>query len=144
MSDIVTVWNVAQGRGDWQISTPDLRAGGELASAVLISLFSDRRAEPDDDLTDFSDDRRGWWAESDFGSRLWLLERAKETQNTLQRAKTYCAEALQWLIDDGVAKAIETDARWVRRFMLGIIITVRKNDGSLEPMRFEWAWKGLT
>ena len=56
-----------------------LRAERGLRSAVLISLFTDRRAEPGD--VPEGEDPRGWWAdvlgeEGDrIGSRLWLIDR---------------------------------------------------------------------
>lgn len=43
----------------------------------------------------------------DFGSRLHLLKRAKNTEKTAALAEEYCKEALQWLIDTGRAKKIE-------------------------------------
>jgi phage gp46-like protein len=101
----------------------DLERDGEnilssdlLNTAVLISLFTHRKALPDDPLPDEqSRDREGWWADSYaenediIGSRLWLLRRSKATQNTLNQAKIYAEEALQWLIDDGVAKSVTVE-----------------------------------
>lgn len=82
---------------------------GGLETAVAISLFTDRRA----------DDRRGWWgdsypdAENDLiGSRLWTLERAGQTVETLRRAQVYAQEALQWMLTDGVAKRVSVTASW--------------------------------
>lgn len=43
----------------------------------------------------------------EFGSRLHLLKRAKNTEKTAALAEEYCKEALQWLIDTGRAKKIE-------------------------------------
>ena len=63
--------------------------GDDLITALTVSLFTDRRAADDDELLDGSDDRRGWWgdnAAAPLGSRLWMLERSKRTQQTLQLA----------------------------------------------------------
>ncbi len=110
---------------DLSLSGYDLATEGGLRTAVIISLFTDRRAEADDEIPDGSDDRRGWWAGS-IGSRLWLLARAKETPDTLARARAYAIEALQWLIDDGIATAVDVTAEWVRRgvFAVGVVITI--------------------
>ncbi len=43
----------------------------------------------------------------EFGSRLHLLKRTKNTEKTVALAEEYCKEALQWLIDAGRAKKIE-------------------------------------
>ncbi len=107
-----------------------------LNTAVLISLLTDRRAEPDDRLpTDdgrtsiIGADRRGWAGDAldtDYriGSRLWLLVREKQTEETRRRAESYCREALQWMIDDGIASAIAIDAQWagLGRLDAGIVI----------------------
>jgi phage gp46-like protein len=46
-----------------------------------------------------------------FGSRLHLLKRAKNTDQTAQRAAGYAKEALQWMIDEGRAKSVEVFTR---------------------------------
>lgn len=52
--------------------------------------------------------RRGsFFQNPDFGARLHLLQRAKNTANTELLAKEYCKEALQWLFDTGKAEKIE-------------------------------------
>lgn len=144
MSDIATVWSgPLNGSGDWQLDGADLLAGDDLQTAVLISLFTDRVAQPDDVIPDGTTDPRGWWAddpEHPVGSRLWLLDRAKQTTETLASAQDYIVEALQWLIDDGVAAAVDVVVQWVRPRLLGAQIIVRRVDGTTRPFNFSWAW----
>lgn len=102
----------------------DLATEGGLHTTVIVSLFTDRRAESDDENPDGSGDRRGWWANPTLGSRLWLLARAKEMPDTLARARTYAIEALQWLIDDGVATAVDVTAEWAGRGVLGLRVVI--------------------
>lgn len=99
-----------------------------LKSAVIVSLFTDRRAETDDAIPDGTTDRRGFWAEPAIGSRLWLLAREKEAADVLLRAEEYAREALAWLIEDGLATAIEISAEWVRRGVLGLTVAIRIAD----------------
>lgn len=108
----------------------DLATEGGLHTAVIVSLFTDRRAESDDEIPDGSGDRRGWWADPALGSRLWLLARAKETPDTLARARAYAIEALQWLIDDGVATAVDVTAEWAQRFVVGLRVVITLADDS--------------
>lgn len=105
----------------------DLATEDGLRTAVIISLFTDRRAEADDEIPDGSDDRRGWWA-GPIGSRLWLLARTKETPDTLARARAYAIEALQWLIDDGVATTVDVTAEWARRGVLALHVAITLAD----------------
>ncbi len=52
--------------------------------------------------------RRGsFFQNPEFGSRLHLLHRAKNTEKTAALAVEYCKEALQWLLDVGRATKIE-------------------------------------
>ena len=105
-------------RFDWAIKDQDLAGDDGLETAIILSLFTDRRALEDDPLPDGSDDRRGWWADAyvgqdHIGSRLWLLEREKDTREVVNRARDYAEEALQWLVEDGIALGIEVMAGWV-------------------------------
>lgn len=88
-----------------------------LDAAVLISLFTHRRAASTDDLPDGpGSDRQGWWGDTysrndghQIGSRLWLLNRATLSDDTVNQAKSYIEEALQWMINDGLAETITVD-----------------------------------
>ena len=99
-----------------------------LGTAALISLFTDRRASADEVAAPA--ERRGWVGdalaevESDrIGSRLWLLKREKQTEETRQRAEEYAREALAWVVDDGLVTDIEVEAAWVAAGMLGLRVT---------------------
>lgn len=102
-----------------------------LIRAVVISLFTWRRAATDDPVDD--DERFGWWGDSyptiaddRIGSRLWLLRRVKLTADTQRDAEFYAREALQWLLDDG--QVLEVDVITERadsyRLNLQVILTV--------------------
>lgn len=52
-------------------------------------------------------DRGSWFFNPEFGSRLYLLKRAKNTEQTAALAREYCKEALQWLLDTGKATAVQ-------------------------------------
>lgn len=59
MSDIATTWDASRLTGDWVLAGGDLVAGDDLETSVILSLFTDRLATPDDPLPDPSDgDRR--------------------------------------------------------------------------------------
>lgn len=127
---------------DLALQGGDLATDSGLRSAVLVSLFTDRRAEADDPLPGApgDTDRRGWWADAwpavdgdRIGSRLWLLARQKQTVDVLLRAQSYSEEALAWLIDDGVARSVQVEAQWVRPGMLGLRVVITLADG----VRFE-------
>ncbi|MGY2158625.1 phage GP46 family protein [Pseudomonas tolaasii] len=144
MSDITTTWIVENGTGDWSIAGGALASGNDLASAVLISLFTDRIADDADIPPDGGDDRRGWWGDADedvpIGSRLWLLDRSRLTQAVANTAKIYMEEALQWLIDDQVALSVKVVTSIAGGNRLNTIVTVTRRDGTLVPLNYNWVW----
>lgn len=148
MSDISVIWDVDNSRGDWQFIAPALVTGNDLQSAVLVSLFTDRQANQDDLIPDGTGDPRGWWGDigegKPIGSRLWLLDRSKQTQEVLNNARDYIVEALQWLVDDGVVASIDVQTEWTRDTFLGAQIILYQPTGPQIPLTYAWAWNQLS
>ncbi|MGA5655269.1 phage GP46 family protein [Rahnella contaminans] len=139
MTDIALIWK--DGHGDIVQDGTDLLTDDSIETAVIISLFTDRRAEPGDALPDGSDNRRGWWGDTYsqtlIGSRLWLLSREKQLSSVLLRAEQYAAEALQWLLDDELAAAVSITATNPADGVLNLRIDITLADGStLPPFNF--------
>lgn len=126
--------------------TPNMHPDEELVRAVIISLFTWRRALPDDELPGI--DRFGWWgdtfpnvASDRIGSRLWLLVRAKLTDETVLRARDYAIEALQWMIEDGVAARVDVEAERQGINMLAIKCVIYRKDAEPLDLRFADVWR---
>lgn len=133
-------------RADVTLDGPDLKGGDDLISAVVISVFSDRRAASDDRTE--GPYRGGWWGDSfpdvegdRIGSRLWLLAREKQTDETLTRAREYVLESLDWMLADGAARAVEVETAWIREQVMGCGIEITKPDWTKTTFRFEIPWK---
>ena len=134
---IAVGWNSTELRGELQLTaTGGLAADPALTTCVLLSLFLDRRARADDALPDpTGGDRRGWVGDAfdttdRIGSRLWLLEREKQTEETRRRAEEYAAEALDWLVEDGLATAVRIAAEWLTTGVLGLRIEIDAATGA--------------
>lgn len=143
--DIGLYWNELA--GDLQLRDGDLWRDGGLETAIVISLFTDRRASPSDVLPDASPDRRGWWGDGvpeiegdEIGSHLWLLAREKELPVVVERAREYAQAALQWLIDDRVAERVEVTAEIVRPGFLGILAVIWRPQLGRTEYRFNYNW----
>src|SRR5476649_507157 len=147
MSDTAIIWIPALGIGDWSLVGAQLATGNDIQTAVYISIFTDRAANTDDVIPDGSGDPRGWWGDTGqdrpIGSRLWLLSRAKATTDTLNLAKDYITEALQWLIDDEVVDHFDITVEWTAASMLGMRIVSYAADGSAIPTEFLWNQNGV-
>lgn len=124
----------------------DLVTDDGLRTAVIISLFTDRRVDteevPEGDLS-----RRGWWGDlfsgnvgDQLGSRLWLLEREKRVQETLNRAEDYAKESLDWLVDDGVADSVDVDANYDENGALVLSISISRPKPK-DVFKFQTKWQ---
>ncbi|WP_448660291.1 phage GP46 family protein [Sphingomonas sp. CJ99] len=151
MTDIALVFRADDWTADLMLADGQLAADDGLRTAILLSMFTDARARPDDALADGADPR-GWWGdgfasvENDaIGSRLWLvLERGKALASTALRARDIVREALAWLIDDRVASAVDVQtmiqpiSATRRSAALAIAVTITRPDGRTE--RFDYVW----
>jgi len=135
---------------DCGLDGADLATDSGLETAVVISLFTDRRAEDTDQIPDGTADRRGWWGDSfaddggdRIGSRLWLLGREKQLPSVAKRAETYAKEALQWLIDDGISSRVTVVAEFVRTGVLGLSVEILRPVGTPLTFRFSNLWEAM-
>ncbi len=153
--DIKIIWNDDLSEGDIKFTGGDLVRELGLQTSVLMSLYTDRRAENDNELPDpLSNDRRGWWGDQiniDFeddkiGSRLWLLERSKTTEQTLADAKFFIEECLQWMINDEVVQTIDVEVERQNRqdgtATLAGKISIQQTDGIEKAYKFDDLWQG--
>ena len=147
--DIGLVWDSANFRGDWFTAAGGLGTDAGVRSAVMVSLFTWRRAEPGYvPPAGRSSGVHGWWADTyqknQIGSRLWQLRYAVKTDQTtlLRRAEDFCFEALQWMIDDGVAAGIAVACSWLGSNAIGINVVVAMPGEQRLGFNFAWAWAG--
>lgn len=128
------------------IESTDLSQEESLTRAVIISLFTWRRANADD-VTEGQ--KMGYWGDvaeppalnDKIGSRLWLLSREKLTQNTLNRAREYAQEALQWMIADGIASRLVVLSERYGIDGIALLCTIYRTDGTQATLRFDNVWE---
>ncbi|MGD9664378.1 MAG: phage GP46 family protein [Novosphingobium sp.] len=147
MGDIALIWS-EENLGDIATVGADLQNDEGLQTAVLISLFTDRRASTNEELPAGETNRRGWWGDveppasgDEIGSRLWLLYREKQLQSVVARAEEYAREALQWLIDDKVAQRVEVIVEGEKYQELDIQVSIYRPSGDAVQFRYNYAWQ---
>jgi phage gp46-like protein len=149
--DIALFWNGTEHSADIAVAAGDLVMDSDLQTAVLISLFTDRRAEDDDILPDEFSSRRGWWGDAldvngvqrRIASRLWLLGREKQLTEVVARAKEYAEESLAWLVEDGVATAVTVDARVAAKGVLSLAVRITRPKAGAAKFAFDFAWSNI-
>jgi len=82
-------------------------------TAILMSIFCERRAEPSE--VPQSERRRGWIGNEstpgfEIGSKLWLYEQARAKRSVLLGIESAFEDGLQWMIDDKILKSLKIKA----------------------------------
>lgn len=111
-----------------------------LRDLVHVSLFTWRRADPDDELEE-GRDPQGWWADPEFGSKLWLLMGKPITNQTVSRARSYAEQALAWMVTAGICSAVEVVVtRSARPGFLTFDIALVRPRGEASTRRYSLLW----
>jgi len=106
-----------------------LKQDNSYDSMIISSLFSDGRA----DSSEISDPsrRRGWVGDSfttlnnyKFGSKLWLLDQARMSNDTVKKAEDYTRQALDWILRLEYADRIDVSATRIPDSNISISIEI--------------------
>jgi phage gp46-like protein len=133
---------------DIRLTNGDFDPGRDLETAVLISIFTNRRARDDDRLPDNSGELGGWWGDTfadiegdEIGSRLWLLSRETRTGETLERAREYLRECLEWITEDGITERVVVDVEYDTRRLDTMLFTIDifRPDGK-STFKYDYVW----
>lgn len=121
------------------VSNVGLAVERGLHTAVLISLFSDRRAETDSDI-DPASNPRGWCGEAHvlepserWGSHFWLGYTTKTADEWLGFMRFAAEEALAWLVKKGFVERMSVTAEWEGE-RLKLKIDLFQNARDLHPI----------
>jgi phage gp46-like protein len=119
------------------LGSNDLAGDDGLETAVMLSLFTDARA----------DGERGWWGDAyaavegdAIGSTLWQLARGKHTPQALNQARAAAEAALAWLVEDGVAERVMVTVETPRADVLGLVVEIHRPHDPPVRYRFEDFW----
>ena len=91
----------------------DIETEDSLDTAILVSLFSDRRVSESEQPNEHK--RRGWIGNEStpgiqMGSRVWVYEQARITNTTLSGISNAASDCLQWMVDQGIASKVSASA----------------------------------
>lgn len=146
MADAAMV--MTENGGALVLSSFDLARDDGLETAVIISLFTDRRASAEQIPVELpQDDLRGYWGDisnatpsDQTGSLLWLLAREKQLPQVLGRAQQYCRDALAWMVEDLVATRVEVSAEFIAQGWMLILVDIFRPTGPPVRYRFNYEW----
>lgn len=151
MTDIALNWH--ESHADIALDGADLLADDGLETAVICSLFVDRRAQAADEVPEGALSRGGFFGDAIAeiegdrrGSRLWLLKRETRRPAVLEKARTYCEEALRWMIEDGIAARVVVETSFLEgrepgEPVLLIEIDIHRPSDALARYRYAFNWQ---
>jgi phage gp46-like protein len=137
------IMNKSKGYFDFEIANGDFKATYGLDSALLMSIYLDKRA----DKSEISrpELRRGWWGNLvnnfvnyEIGSKLWLLSQARKDNNTLNLVKTYAYDCLKWMIEDQIASKIDVSSSYQNESLILTIVIYRNQNIIISNVYVLW------
>ncbi len=147
----VLIQTDSNGLYDIQIdaASADFDSATGFESAIPVSYFSDSRA-PAVQVQE-AQRRRGWvgnilFADIDreLGGLLWILDQARITDDTLNLAKAFAEDSLQWMIEDGVARNITVTVAQDATRSIEIFNTITMIDNTVQRYVLLWRDTDLT
>lgn len=120
----------------------DLRHDETFHSFINVSLFSDRRADKSE--IEQAQKRRGWEGDEfltleDYliGSKLWLLEQARNTIETKNKAVEIVRSALEWFVKVEYCDRIEVTGERILPSILKITGTFFVENNIINSFTFD-------
>jgi len=147
MSDAV-LSRIKGGKFDFTIaSNGDILQADFLDTAILVSIYENKRASQSE--VQLPQNREGWIGNEstpDFerGSKIWLYEQAKLTQEVINAIESAANESLAWLITDGLAVSVTSDVRPKNGLVILKITIERPQSIVLQKELFLWENSGVT
>ena len=133
------------GPGDIAVTGYALHRDPGFETSVVLSLFSDARASRGDVLPGTVENKAGWWGSvllgRQFGSKLWLLQRAVLDNTTMRLYEQYSKDALKWMVDDRIAEEITAVAVRVGLNRVNLAMTVKRKNNTSVSFRFYVNWE---
>ena len=127
-----------EGRGD-------LLTTESLENTVAISIGTYARERNLGNVANLKPNVGGWWGDAldengTLGGYLYEAFPGKLTESTADDVETLAGEALQWLVDDGVAKSVSCDASISDGEILILNVMIERPEGENEAFLFEMNW----
>jgi phage gp46-like protein len=143
--DVRLVFDPSTGESDVLLVAGDLAKETGLATALLLSLFTDARADEKQLERYGGDDPRGWCLDAyarvpgdEYGSRLWLLQREAQIPENLNLARELAQQATAWMIADGVVDGFNILSDYPFRNWLALQIEPLRANAARERFAFVW------
>jgi len=120
----------------------DFKLTEGLDTSIIMSLLVDIRAEASE-VTEPSL-RRGWIGneqnddpDHEVGSKLWLLEQARNNQNSINRGISSATECFQWFLTDEIAKDVNVSGESTSSDKIELNVVFTRFNNSVLNIQFD-------
>ena len=121
----------------------DLSSVDDFSTSIDLSVLTNERANSSE--VPQALERRGWIGDLTprtegfrAGSKLWLFEQSRRTQDTVNDIRNAVQEGLQWIVDKGQAERIQVDSEMIGDS--GVRVTVVISVGNNRVKRYFTLW----
>jgi len=136
--------NTTNGYYDISLDTDgDIATQDSFDTALLMSLFCERRALPSEVTT--PNLRRGWIGNDGFeiGSKLWLYEQARINRDTMNGVNTSANNGFKWLVDDKLLASVSATST-VTQSALSLTVELKRFNSTVEYRYYDlWSNTGV-
>jgi phage gp46-like protein len=144
MQDILIKPDPETGIYDIEIDGSDFASAEGFETAIATSYFTDARA--DAVQVQEAQNRRGWvgnilYLDSgrELGGLLWILDQARNTEDTRNLAKQFAEGSIQWMPEDNVARSVESIVKEVDPRTSQIFTNITTVDNTV--LRYVTLWR---
>lgn len=132
---------------DFDEATKDLRTDDGLDNAIAISIGSFARDRHLGSVANLKPCVGGWWGDAldengSLGGYVHEVLSGKLTDVSARNSKKAVADALAWLVDDGVAKSVDCDSKVEDKFIV-LDVVVNLADGSVFSRSYKVGSDGI-
>ena len=125
-------------------SSIDFASAEGFETAIATSYFTDARASAVQ--VQEAQNRRGWVGNilyldngREVGGMLWTLDQARITEDTLNFAKQFAMDCLQWITDDNVAQSVYVTVEQTSQRAIKIYTTITTIHNTV--LRYVTLWR---
>jgi phage gp46-like protein len=134
----------AEGIYDLVIKDADFASAKGFETAIATSYFTDARANAVQ--VQEAQNRRGWVGnilyldiQRELGGLLWILDQARNTEDTRNSARSFAEGSLQWMPDDNVARSIQVIVKETSPRITEIFTNITTVDNTV--LRYVTLWR---
>ncbi|CCG55811.1 hypothetical protein WESB_0340 [Brachyspira pilosicoli WesB] len=88
-------------------------------------------------LMNINSNKSRWWADNNFGSNLFLIQKSKISKYSANEVKRIISDCLDWIVKDNLAKNINVNTE-IEKTRINWTVEIIKPDNNTELIEGVW------